>query len=422
VDIWSGQYAAELDQADGLAAYRERFRIPQRDGAPLVYLAGNSTGLQPRAAAGLVERELHDWAELAADGHFGAATPWYSYHEALREPVARLAGAMPSEVVSMNALTVNLHLMLVSFYRPTPQRHKVLMEAFTFPSDIYAVKSHITYHGFDPSDSLVIARPAQGEYRLGTEQVLDILDRQGESIALVMMSGVQFFTGQVFDMQPITAAARRRGAVVGWDLAHAIGNVPLELHDWEVDFAVWCSYKYLNGGPGAVGGCFVHERHADNGSLPRLAGWWSNRPETRFELKPELDLQSGADGWQVSNPPILAMAPLRAALDIFDQAGMAALRQKSVQLTGYLRRLIESIGSPALNIITPDRTEAQGCQLSLTCNADVERLHAALLARGVVCDLRRPNVIRVAPVPLYNTYAEVLQFAGILRQELDRLA
>jgi len=373
----------------------------------------------PREVPSLLERELDDWAKLAVEAHFKGKTPWYSYHEVFREVGARLVGALPREVVMMNGLTVNLHLMMVSFYRPTARRHGVLMEDSAFPSDTYAVKSQIRCHGYDPARSLHRIRPRDGERSIRTEDVDALLATNGSEIALVMMSGVQYFTGQRFDMERIAAAARAEGCVVGFNLAHAVGNVVLSLHDWDVDFAVWCSYKYLNGGPGAVAGCFVHERHAENRALPRFAGWWGNDPETRFlmHLQPEFVPREGADGWQISNPPILSAAPLRASLGMFDEAGMEALRAKSVLLTGYLEYLIDRIPNERFEVITPRDPEKRGCQLSiraLDCPAD---LLSSLEAEGVVADFRGPDVIRVAPVPLYNTFHEVWRFAEILARK-----
>jgi kynureninase len=328
-------YALRLDREDPLAACRDRFHIPPRpDGSPVIYFCGNSLGLQPKAAADRLGEDLEAWARLAVDAHFKAPAPWYSYHEQFRESGARLVGARPGEVVMMNGLTVNLHLMMATFYRPTGERHAVLIEEGAFPSDHYAVTSQIRHHGFDPAVSLLLARPATGEATLSVDAIEELLEARGRDIALVMLPGVQYLTGQVLDIGRIAAAARRQGCRVGIDLAHAAGNVLLALHDSEIDFAVWCSYKYLNAGPGAVAGCFVHERHGRDASLPRLAGWWGNDPATRFEMRREFVPQGGAGGWQIGNPPILAMAPLRASLDIFDEVGMDALRARSIRLTG----------------------------------------------------------------------------------------
>jgi kynureninase len=371
----------------------------------------------PKSARALVEQELDDWAQLAVDAHLGAKTAWYSYHETLREPSARLVGAQSNEVICMNSLTVNLHLLMATFYRPTKARFKILMEDPAFPSDTYAVKSQIVHHGFDPKEALVLARPRDGEFTVRQEEIEALLEKEGDEIALVLLAGVNFFTGQYFDIEKVTAAAQKRGCVVGIDLAHAVGNVPLTLHDWNVDFAAWCSYKYLNAGPGAVAGAFVHERHATNRELPRLAGWFGNDPATRFRLhlEPEFIPVASADSWQVSNPPIFSMAPLRASLAIFDGAGgMKALRAKSIQLTGYLEFLLEQAGSERFTVITPHAPEARGCQLSILAHEHPKELHKELEAAGVKCDFREPNVIRAAPTPLYNTFHEMWRLGKIL--------
>jgi kynureninase len=367
----------------------------------------------------VVEEELDNWAKLGVDAHHAAGTPWYSYHEALREPMARLAGAKPLEVICMNSLTVNLHLMMATFYRPTKSRFKILMEEPAFPSDTYAIKTQIAHHGLNPKEALVLARPRKREFTIRTEDILDLIGKHADQLAVVMFGGVNFFTGQLFDVKKITAAAREHGIIAGFDLAHAIGNVPLSLHDWNVDFAIWCSYKYLNAGPGAVAGAFVHERHATNRSLPRLAGWFGNDPNTRFRLhlEPEFIPVASADGWQISNPPILSMAPLRASLAIFDEAGgMESLRTKSARLTGYLEFLLSEIGSKKLDIITPRNPNGRGCQLSILAHEHPKQSHEELVAAGVKCDFREPNVIRVAPTPLYNTFHEVWRFAKILAE------
>ena len=411
-------FAKQLDAQDSLHVFREKFHLPaNRSGEPLIYFAGNSLGLMPKTAKQIVEQELEDWARLGVDAHLKAKTPWYSYHETLREPAARLVGAQPIEVISMNSLTVNLHLMMATFYRPTKARFKILMEDPAFPSDTYAIKTQIIHHGLDPKDALILARPRSGEFTVRTEEILDLLEKHADELAVVLIGGVNFFTGQLFDIPTITAAARKHGITVGVDLAHAIGNVPLSLHDWNIDFAVWCSYKYLNAGPGAVAGAFVHERHATNTNLPRLAGWFGNDPNTRFRmhLEPEFIPVPSADGWQISNPPILSMAPLRASLAIFEEAGMDALRQKSIKLTNYLQFLLEDGGASKLfNAITPREADERGCQLSIQVQKRPKELFGKLEAAGVKCDFREPNVIRAAPTPLYNTFHEVWRFARIL--------
>jgi kynureninase len=412
------EFALQQDRVDPLRSFRDRFFLPlDAEGKPLIYFVGNSLGLMPRASRQIVEQELDDWAKFAVDGHFAAATPWYSYHETLREPAARLVGAQPNEVVCMNSLTVNLHLLMATFYRPTPERRKILMEEPAFPSDTYAIQSQILHHGFDPEDSLLLARPREGEHTIRHEDIEALLEREGREIALVLFAGVNFFTGQLFDIAGITAAAQKQGCRVGIDLAHAAGNAPLALHDWNVDFAVWCSYKYLNSGPGAVAGAFVHERHATNRDLPRFAGWWGNDPATRFRMQLERDFVpvQSADAWQISNPPILAMAPLRTSLAIFDEAGgMEKLREKSARLTGYFQFLLDRASSQLCEVITPRQPNERGCQLSILVHEHPKELFEKLEAAGVKCDFREPNVIRAAPTPLYNTFHEVWRFAQIL--------
>lgn len=414
------EFALQLDREDALGGMRDRFHLPRgADGQPLIYFVGNSLGLMPKAARQSVEQELDDWARLAVDAHFDAATPWYSYHESLREPAARLVGALPHEVVCMNSLTVNLHLLMATFYRPTKARCKILMEEPAFPSDTYAIKSQISHHGYDPEECLLLARPRAGELTLHQEEIEGILEKQGEEIALVLFAGVNFFTGQLFDIARITSVAQEQGCLVGIDLAHATGNALLSLHDWKVDFAIWCSYKYLNAGPGAVAGAFIHERHARNRELPRLAGWWGNDPATRFrmQLEPEFVPVPSADAWQVSNPSVLSMAPLRTSLALFDEAGgMAALRTKSVRLTGYFQFLLDQTASPLFTVITPREPNERGCQLSILVHERARELFEKLEAAGVKCDFREPNVIRVAPTPLYNTFHEVWRCAQILAQ------
>lgn len=410
-------FAHALDAADPLRSCREWFVLPRRpDGRPAIYFCGHSLGLQPRAAQTLVAEELDAWANHAVDAHFRDPRPWYSYHENVRAFGARLMGAREDEVVFMNSLTVNLHLMLTTFYRPDRQRWRIVVDEPTFPSDRYALQSQIQLHGLDPRSDLLTLTPRPGESLLRTEDIEELLERRGPEIAVVLLNGVNFFTGQFFDLPRITAAARRQGCAVGLDLAHAAGNVPLQLHDWNVDFAIWCSYKYLNSGPGGVGGCFIHERNGQNPTLPRLAGWWGNDPATRFRmhLLPDFTPQPGAAGWQLSNPPILAMAPLLASLDIFDRVGMSALREKSERLTGYLEYLLDQVSPGRFEVLTPRDPAQRGCQLSILVHDRPRELLKALESAGVVCDFREPNVIRVAPVPLYNTYAEVWSFAQVL--------
>jgi kynureninase len=410
-------FAKQLDTDDPLRSFRDKFHLPiGKDGKPVVYFAGNSLGLMPKSAKEIVDQELDDWAKLGVDAHLEAQSPWYTYHEPLREPTARIVGAKPVEVICMNSLTVNLHLMMATFYQPAKSRFKILMEDPAFPSDTYAIKTQIRHHGFDPKDALILASPRKGELTARTEDIVDLIEKNRDSLAIVWIAGVNFFNGQLFDMPAITKAAQKHRIVVGFDLAHAVGNVPLAMHDWNVDFAVWCSYKYLNAGPGAIAGAYLHERHATNTKLPRLAGWFGNDPNTRFrmQLEPEFLPVPSADAWQISNPPIFSMAPLRASLSIFEEAGgMQPLRDKSTKLTGYLEFLINS-GSKRYSVITPHDAEARGCQLSILAHEHPKELLKDLHAGGVKCDFREPNVIRVAPTPLYNTFHEVWRFAQIL--------
>ncbi len=398
-------FAEKLDAADPLAEYRKKFHIPKtKNGDDCIYLCGNSLGLQPVTVAAALKQELDDWKNLGVEGHFHGKNPWKDYHEFLTQQTAHIVGAKPAEVVVMNNLTVNLHLMMVSFYRPTKARHKILIEGGAFPSDQYAVKSQILFHGFDPATSLV-------ELKTG-EDIESLLDREGDSIALILLGGVNYYTGQLFDMEKITGAGHRKGCIVGFDLAHAAGNVLLELHRWGVDFACWCSYKYLNGGPGAVAGCFVHERFANDAALPRFAGWWGHDKASRFRMGPDFRAIPGAEGWQLSNPSILAMAAVKASLDIFYEAKMENLRAKSVLLTGYLEYLFGG----RFEIITPRAAAERGCQLSIRMSKDGRKVFDALTAAGVVCDWREPDCIRVAPVPLYNSFMDVYRFAKIFAE------
>lgn len=412
-------FALAVDARDPLAKYRDRFHIPKtKIGEDCVYLCGHSLGLQPKTVRACLEQELLDWERLGVDGHLRAKNPWLSYHETVAPPLARLVGAKPAEVVAMNSLTVNLHLMMISFYRPTPRRHKILIEASAFPSDQYAVASQIKFHGYDPATALLEIKPRAGETTIRGEDIEALLQEKGEEIALVLFGGVNYFTGQAFDMKQITQAGHAKGCVVGFDLAHAVGNLPLALHDWEVDFAVWCSYKYLNAGPGSVAGCFVHERFAQNFGLPRLAGWWGHNKAKRFLMEPEFEPISGAEGWQLSNPTILALASLRASLDIFDEVTIKKLWVKSRVLTGYLEFLLRQFAGDMLTIITPPDKNQRGAQLSLRIKTNGGSLFQALLARNFICDWREPDVIRVAPAPLYNTFLDVYRFAGAVRGSL----
>jgi kynureninase len=413
----SKSFAAEMNTNDPLAKYRERFYIPKgKNGEECIYLCGNSLGLQPKSVRAYVDQELKDWETLGVEGHFHAKHPWMPYHELLTEQTARLVGAKPIEVVVMNSLTVNLHLMMISFYRPTPARHKIIIEGDAFPSDQYAVKSQIKFHGFDPQDSLIELQPRAGEAAIRAEDIEALIKREGSTVALIMLGGVNYYTGQLFEMHKITAAGHAAGCVVGFDLAHAVGNIPLRLHDWNVDFAVWCSYKYLNGGPGSIAGCFVHELHAKNSSLRRFAGWWGHNKQTRFLMDPDFDAIPGAEGWQLSNPPILPMAALRASMEIFDEVGMEKLRAKSELLTGYLEFLLDQNPNENFSIITPRDPEQRGAQLSIRVKKNGKDLLRQLAAADVICDWREPDVIRVAPVPLYNSFMDVYRFEEIFNE------
>ncbi len=411
-----------MDAADPLAGFAGEFHHPcGADGKRLVYLCGHSLGLQPRSAAQFVDQELKDWQRLGVLGHHDAARPWIQYHEAAAAPLAALVGADASEVVAMNSLTVNLHLMMVSFFRPHASRTRILIEKSAFPSDRYAVVSQLTFHGLNAAEHLIEIEPRPGERTLRTEDVLRRIEQEAAGLALVLLPGVQYLTGQALDLAPLVAAARAAGAVVGLDLAHAVGNTLLQLHDWNADFAIWCSYKYLNSGPGAVGGCFVHERHARNTRLPRFAGWWGNDPATRFRMEAEFTPVAGAQGWQISNPPVLSMAPLLASLEIFQRAGIARLREKSLALSGYLQGLIDALPAGQVDSITPRAPEAHGCQLSLRIGrspAVARRCHDLLTAAGVVGDWREPDVLRLAPVPLYNSFQDVFSAVQALSQAL----
>ena len=403
-------HALALDAADPLAGFAAEFHHPfDADGRRLLYLCGHSLGLQPRSAAQQVEQELADWRRLGVIGHHRAQRPWIEYHEHAAAPLANLLSSDPAEVVAMNSLTVNLHLMMVSFFRPQGTRNRVLIERSAFPSDRYAVVSQLRFHGLDPAAHLIEIAPRDGERSLRTEDLIAQIEMQGPHLALLLLPGVQYLTGQAFELAPLIAAARRAGARVGLDLAHSIGNTELRLHDWNADFAVWCSYKYLNAGPGAVAGCFVHQRHAEDAALPRFAGWWGHDKTARF-FEPEFKPIAGAQGWQVSNPPILSTAPLLASLEIFQRAGMNALRKKSGALTGFLRSLIQRQLAPDVEIITPDAPQAAGCQLSLRIArpaAEARRCRDRLTASGVIGDWREPDVLRLAPVPLYNSFSDV---------------
>ena len=410
-------WAQAADDVDPLRAFRDEFLIPPHAGRDGVYFCGNSLGLQPRAVREAVDTELARWGELGVEGHFTGELPWMDYHEFVRDHLAEVVGARPSEVVAMNTLGVNLHLMMVSFYRPTAERPAILMEAGAFPTDRYALESQVRFHGFDPAEALIELEPDEPNGTLSTAAIERALAEHGPRVALVMLPGVQYRTGQAFDLQAITALGHRHGCTVGFDLAHAVGNLPLQLHDSGADFAIWCSYKYLNAGPGAVGGAFVHERHA-NTALPRFAGWWGHDKATRFQMGPAFVPTPGADGWQLSNPPILALAPLRVSLEVFHRAGMARLREKSLRLTGYLEWLVNARLADVLEVVTPADPARRGAQLSIRVRggrAQGRALFEHLIANGVIGDWREPDVIRISPAPLYNRFADCLAFAEAVR-------
>ena len=420
-EIISDAFAQARDAADPLRHFRDEFFIPHHDGKPQAYFVGNSLGLQPKGARAHVEEVLDKWATEAVEGHFTGSAQWMPYHELVRDPLARVVGAQPSEVVAMNSLTANLHLMLVSFYQPTIERTAILVEAGSFPSDRYAVESQLKYRGLPPQHTLIEVEPDQPDGTFSMQAIERAINENGKRLALVLWPGVQYRTGQAFDLKEIARLGHAAGAIVGFDLAHAVGNLPLQLHDSGADFAVWCHYKYMNSGPGAVAGCFVHERHART-QRPRFAGWWGNNKGERFKMEPVFDPTPGADGWQLSNPPILGLAPLRASLDQYERATMPALRAKSESLTGYLEQLIDADLRDVLQVVTPRDAAQRGCQLSIRVIGGRERgrdLFDFLATRGVLGDWREPDVIRISPVPLYNTHADVLRFARTVREWRD---
>ena len=410
----SRSFAKTLDQDDPLGSYREKFHYPKNETKEnVIYFSGNSLGIQPKSVRKYVEKELYVWER---EGLLGQHSRWHNFHERLIENTARLVGARPSEVVVMNALTVNIHLLMVSFYQPNKTRNKIIIEQGTFPSDQYAIESQIKFHGFDPQDTLIELRPRESETTLRTKDILAAVRKVNEELATVILGSVNYYTGQAFDMQSITKAGHEAGAYVGFDMAHGAGNLEMNLHDWNVDFAAWCSYKYLCAGPGAPAGIFIHKTHHDWAG-PRLTGWWGHNKNTRFEMGPEFNPIQTAEGWQISNAPVMGMAPLLAAMEIFDEAGMTAIRLKSEKLTGFLEHLI-AVNLPAVSIITPTNPIERGCQLSLVVPGG-ENTFEKISKKGVVCDWRKPDVIRVAPHPLFNRYTEVYDFVNLLEQSLS---
>lgn len=413
------EFAKHQDEIDELSKYRSQFHIPKdKYGHDLIYLCGNSLGLQPKSTKTAINQELEDWANLGVEGHLEAKNPWLPYHEYLAETMAKVVGAKPIEVVVMNTLTANLHFMMISFYRPTKIRYKILIESDAFPSDKYAVESQLRHHGFDDKEGLILWRPRKDEDLLHYNGLETILEEHGDEIALIMIGGVNYYTGQYFDLKRISELGHGHGCIVGFDCAHGAGNVELNLHDSGADFAVWCTYKYMNSGPGSLAGCFVHERHACNKGLNRFTGWWSHNKETRFNMRGEFDQLPGAEGWQLSNPPILSMAAIKASLDIFDKVGIEKLIEKSKKLTGYFEFLINELNNDSISIITPSNPEERGCQLSIQVKNADKSLHEKLTEAGIISDWREPDVIRCAPVPLYNSFQDIYQMVDRLRKIL----
>ncbi|WP_343330656.1 kynureninase [Polaribacter staleyi] len=410
------EFAKQQDKVDSLASLRNQFHIPKdKNGNDWLYFTGNSLGLQPKATKEYINQELEDWANLGVEGHFEAKNPWLNYHELLTDKMAKVVGAKPVEVVVMNTLTTNLHLLMVSFYRPTKTKYKIIIESDAFPSDRYAVQSQLKFHGFDDETDLIEWKPREGETLLNIEDLETILEFEGDEVALLLIGGVNYYTGQFLDLERIAQMGHAKDCIVGIDLAHGAGNIQPNLHDSGVDFAAWCTYKYLNAGPGSLAGLFVHEKHAKNKKLPRFAGWWNHNKETRFNMRKPFDVMEGAEGWQLSNPPILSMAAILASLDLFDKVGMDALRQKSEKLTGYFEFLINEIDSNDIKIITPSNSKERGCQLSIQVKKADKSLHKKLTEKHIITDWREPDVIRCAPTPLYNTFEDVYRMVSILK-------
>lgn len=407
-------FAQQLDKQDSLAHFRNQFHLIKKDGMPMVYLCGNSLGLQPKSAKAAIDQELKDWAELGVEGHFDGKNPWLYYHHFLTEKAAKVVGALPSEVVIMNNLTANLHLMMVSFYKPTPTRYKIMMEVSAFPSDMYAMETQARFHGLNPDHAIIELKPRDGEHTLRTEDILAQIEANKDSLAIVMIGGVNYYTGQAFNMQAITAAAHAVGAIAGFDLAHAAGNLHLQLHDWDVDFAVWCTYKYLNSGPGGTSGVFVNEHHGNKPELVRFAGWWGHDEQERFQMKKGFKPMIGAAGWQLSNAQIFPMAIHKASLEMFDEAGIENLRKKSELLTGYLEFILKDY-SHYLTVITPTDPKQRGCQLSIIVKNDGKKLFDYLQTQNILPDWREPDVIRMSPVPMYNCFEDIFRIGVALK-------
>ena len=418
------EFAEQLDAQDKLNKYQEEFIFPKVNDKKVIYFTGNSLGLQPKRTKKYIDEVMNDWANLAVEGHFYAEKPWWDYHERFATPLSKLVGALPTEVTVMNTLTVNLHLLMVSFYRPTKSRYKIICEEKAFPSDQYMFQSQVHFHGYKTEDAIVEIKRRDGEHNIRLEDVLAKIEEVGEELALVLIGGVNYYTGQVFDMKTITAAGRKAGAYVGWDLAHAAGNVKLELHDWNVDFAAWCSYKYMNSGPGNASGCFVHEKHHHDAALPRFAGWWGHNKERRFKMEPTFDPVHGADGWQISNLPVLSLAPYLASVEMFDEIGMEALIEKRHLITSYLEFILQEIDKEVdstFEIITPSNPAERASQLSVLLHGEGRSLFDYLMENGVITDWREPNVIRLAPVPLYTSFADMYEFGQILKSGIQKV-
>ena len=412
-------YAKQLDQEDPISYLRNQFHIPRdKHGKEWLYFTGNSLGLQPKITSKYIEQELDDWANFGVEGHFEAKNPWLSYHELLTDTMAKVVGAKPIEVVVMNTLTTNLHLLMVSFYQPSKTKYKIIIESDAFPSDRYAVQSQLSFHGFDPEEALIEWKPKEGKELLELEDLKSILDSQGDEVALLLIGGVNYYTGQYLDIKKIAELGHAKKCMVGIDLAHGVGNIQPNLHDSGVDFAAWCTYKYLNSGPGSLSGLFVHEKHAQRKDLPRFAGWWNHNKETRFNMRQPFDVMEGAEGWQLSNPPILSMAAIKASLDIFEKVGMDALVKKSKKLTGFFEYLVNEIASDTIKIITPTNPNERGCQLSLQVKNLDKNLHKKLTENNIITDWREPDVIRCAPVPMYTSFEDVYHMVTILESLL----
>lgn len=419
------EFAQQLDALDELKNFRDKFYIPLVNGKACIYFTGNSLGLQPKTTQDYVLNELEDWASFGVEGHFHARNPWLPYHENFPRQLSAIVGCKENEVVVMNQLTVNLHLLMVTFYRPTKQRYKIICEARAFPSDQYAFETQAKYHGFDPADAVIEVSPREGEHTLRAEDIVAVIQQHGDSVAVVLFGGVNYYSGQLFDLKDITAAAHAVGAYAGFDLAHAAGNVELHLHDWKVDFACWCSYKYLNSGPGGVAGVYIHEKHAKNTELPRFAGWWGYTKETRFKMEKGFEAIPTAEGWQLSNAPVLSMAAHRASLDIFEEAGMDKLQRKRKLLSGYLHFVLNDINSRqkerVIEVITPANEEERGCQVSMLMLKNGRAIFEELTQQGVIADWREPNVIRIAPVPLYNSFEDIYRFGEIIQATIGKI-